>query len=354
MNMSIATRRFIYALWAIAFLAFAGSALGFDDASSEPLVPEGLTVQDAFEPGLGPPVGKVLLVEGEVLIIHTDMLRGYRAQKDLPLFGGDTIVTLQSGRIRFELNDGSTLTLIPETKLTISRSVYDPTKKSRASYVDMSVGKVRSVVTKLTDFKHSVFKVKTPTAVCGVRGSDFITFASINVSEITALEKTALDVLSSAFLEEPPLLITDFERAIVERGKRPRKEKISREKAEQMKREFLFPEDLFQPGRGEEPVEKPGQPGREPGELGREPGEVGRGEGILVPEYELVRPRPLQEPTGPAPREPFDMGPDPREDEEVAGVRDEAAEQRLDTILRVEPAPPPAPEPALAPFPATP
>jgi hypothetical protein len=343
MNMSMSTRRFVYALWAIAFLIFAGTAFGFEDASSEPLVPEGLIIEDVFKPGFGPPVGKVQLVQGDVLIIHTDLASGYRAQKDLPLFGGDTIVTLETGRIRFELNDGSTLTLIPETKLTISRSVYDPAKKSRASYVDMSVGKVRSVVTKLTGFKRSVFKVKTPTAVCGVRGSDFITFATINRSEITALEKTALDVLSSAFLEEIPLLITDFERAIVEKGKRPVKEKVSVEAAEQMKKQFLFPEDLIELEKGEEPVEKPGEPVREPGRPGKEPGEPGRGEGVLVPEHELVKPGPLEEPEWPAARDVFDREETTRETEEIMEVRDETAEKRLHEVFSEEQELPPLP-----------
>jgi hypothetical protein len=80
----------------------------------------------------------------------------------------------------------------------------------------MSTGKARFWVKKLTDFQRSVFKVKTPTAVCGVRGSDFVAIVTADRTELTALEKTFLEVLSLASPEGEPLTITDFERAIVE------------------------------------------------------------------------------------------------------------------------------------------
>jgi hypothetical protein len=336
MKMSVPTRRFIWALLAIPLLVFAASVYGFDDTSSGPLVPEGLVIEDVFKPGIGSPVGKVVAVRGEVLIVHEGVLRGYRAQKDLPLFKGDTIIALERGRIKFELNDGSALTLIPETKLTISESVYDPNKKDRSTYIDVSVGKVRSVVTKLSGYKRSVFKVKTPTAVCGVRGSDFITLAMVDISEVTALEDTELGVLSRDFLQEPPLLITDFEVAIVERGKRPRKEGISRDKAEQLKKEFLFLDELIERGREEEVVEKPGEKYEE--------------EGVLVPEYELVKPGRLERPERPRAWRILEREGVAGEDEEMSDVRTSAAEMMVDAIVEQGPAGgelPPFPGPPL-------
>lgn len=331
--MSVPKRRFIFALWALPLFIFAASAYGFDDTSSGPLVPEGLVVEDAFKPGMGSPVGKVTAVRGEVLIVHEGTLKGYRAQKDLPLFKGDTIIALEKGRIRFELNDGSALTLIPETKLTISESIYDPDKKDRSSYIDISVGKVRSVVTKLSGYKRSAFTVKTPTAVCGVRGSDFITVAMVNISEITAYEKTALGVRSRDFLQEPPLLITDFERAIIERGKRPRKEKADRDKAEQLRKEFFFPDELTGQGKEEEAAEKPG--------------EKPEAEGVLVPEYELVKPGRLEGLQRLGAWHILEREGIAGEEEETSEVRDSAAELMLDHIVEQERELPPFPGPPL-------
>jgi hypothetical protein len=197
-------------------------------------------MEDVFKPGLGSSVGKVEVVQGEVVIIHAGGSSGYRAQKGIPLYTGDTVITLETGRTKFKLNDGSTLTLAPETKLVINRSVYDPEKKTRSSYIDLSLGKARFWVTKFSNFKRSVFKVKTPTAVCGVRGSDFIGIATVNKSEFISLEKTLVAVLSLAFPEGEPLTASDFERVVVEKGKQPWKETLTPEQIEQLKKLFVI------------------------------------------------------------------------------------------------------------------
>ncbi len=238
--MNVSKRRSVYTLCAILILLFSGSALGADDPSSESLLPAGLVMEDVFKPGLGSSVGKVEVVQGEVVIIHAGGLSGYRAQKGIPLYTGDTIITLDTGRTKFKLNDGSILTLAPETKLVINRSVYDPEKKTRSSYIDLSLGKARFWVTKFSNFKRSVFKVKTPTAVCGVRGSDFIGIATVNRSEFIALEKTLFVVLSLAFPEGEPLSASDFERVVVEKGKQPWKDSLTPEQIEQLKKLFVI------------------------------------------------------------------------------------------------------------------
>jgi hypothetical protein len=184
------------------------------------------------------------------------------------------------------------------------------------------VGKVRSVVTKLSGYKRSVFKVRTPTAVCGVRGSDFITVAMVNVSEITAYEKTLVDVWSRAFLNEPALLIRDWEVAIVEKGKHPRKRMADRDKAEKLRKEFLFLDELLERGIEEEGAEKPVEKFGE--------------EGILVPEYELVKPSRLERPERPSRWHVLDQEGVAGEEEEIAEVGESAAELRLDDVLRQE------------------
>jgi hypothetical protein len=205
-------------------------------------------MEDVFKPGLGSSVGKVEVVQGEVVIIHAGELSGYGAQKGIPLYTGDTIITLETGRIRFKLNDGSTLTLASETKLVINRSVFDPAKKSRSSYVSMSLGKARFWVRKLADFKRSAFNVKTPTATCGIRGSDFLVSVTANRTEITALGKTRLEVRRLAFPEKQSIVVKDnaycsicgWERAVVVEGVLW-KEIIPPQEVKEMKRLFKDP-----------------------------------------------------------------------------------------------------------------
>ena len=237
--MTASKRKSICLLCWVLVLFLVGGAFGFDNSPSESMLPDSLIIEDIYKPGIGSPVGEVRLVQGKVVIIHRDIFRGYWAKKDLPLFKGDTIATQERGRIRLKLNDGSTLTMASRTKLVINRSVYDSTNKSRSSFLGMTLGKARFWVTKLMDFKRSEFKVKTETAVMGVRGSDFVIRATPKLTEVTALGDTRLELVSLAAPEVKPTLLADFERAVVEEGALPSEvEKISSEEIDQIKNEF--------------------------------------------------------------------------------------------------------------------
>ena len=237
-----------YIVCVITVLLLVGGAFRYTSSSSEPMLPEGLIIEDIFKPGHGSPVGTVLLVQGKVVIMHKNMVRGYWAKKDLPLFKGDTIITQEKGRIRFELIDGSIMTLSSRTKLVINRSVYDRVKKSRFSFLKMTLGKARFWTKKLLDLKHSEFKVKTHTLVVGVRGSDFIIRATPKLTEVTALEKTELEVVSLAFPEAKPMVVTDFGRTIVEEGALPTEvEMVAPEEIEQMKEELTVTPERAEP-----------------------------------------------------------------------------------------------------------
>jgi hypothetical protein len=103
----------------------------------------------------------------------------------------------------------------------------------------MALGRGRFLVRKLFDLNRSRFSVKTPTAVVGVRGSDFIIRTTPKVTEVTALEKTRLEVMSLAAPEVKPMLVTDFERTTVEIGAPPSNvETVAPEEIEQIKSEF--------------------------------------------------------------------------------------------------------------------
>jgi len=245
------------------------------------MLPDGLIIEDIFKPGLGAPVGKVLLVQGKAVIMHKRMLRGYWAKKGLPLFKGDTIITQQKGRIRFELNDRSIVSLASRTKMVINKSVYDPTKKSRLSFLKMALGRGRFLVRKLFDLRRSRFSVKTPTAVVGVRGSDFIIRAAPKLTEVTALEKTRLEVVSLAAPEVKPRLVTDFERTTVEIGAPPSNvETVAPEEIEQMKSEFTVGPGSVEPEGGMDVREGEAEESEDEDEEGEaEEEEEGAGEG---------------------------------------------------------------------------
>jgi hypothetical protein len=232
--MKTALRKSIFTVFAMLVPLLAASI------SFGAMLPEGLVMEEVFEPGYGSAVGKVQLAQGEVVIMHSKQLRGYWAKENLPLYKGDTIVTKEKGRIRFTLNDGSVITLASSTKLVVTQSVYDPSNKTRSTFINMALGKARFWAAKLVNFHRSKFRVKSITAVVGVRGSEWIQIvtkvpAPLAANEevtkvpawaaneeatkfstrVIALKDTILEVVSTAAPEELPVILEDFEQTVV-------------------------------------------------------------------------------------------------------------------------------------------
>jgi len=259
-------------------LLLAGAVLAAD------LLPADLPISDGFAPGYGEAVGKVLMVQGRAAVIHDDGQQGYWLKPEMSLYKNDTLVTLEGGRLRYTMNDGSVMTMASETRLVLSRAVLDP--ETRTSFTKLDEGKARFYVKKLAKLKKSEFKVKTPTAVVGVRGSDFILVASATATQVTTLDDTLLEVVSLAGLDEPPTLLQSFQRTAVESGRLPSEvERIDPAEIEQLEMEFSGFEGAAGSEGEVEPAVATGEAAPEaapdivPAELQ-----------ILVPEEELVLP----------------------------------------------------------------
>lgn len=223
-------------------------------SADDPLI-GGLVIEKVFKPGSGQKIGSLLMVQGDAFIVHAgDEKTAYRAGENLPLFKGDTLITLKKGRLQLELSDTSVLTVASETRLTLTRSVFDAERKTRSSFVDMFFGKVRYVVKKYTDFGTRDFKVKTKTAIVGVRGSDFIVKSGEKYTEVISLENTELEIIRLAALEEKPSLLADFEKIVIEMDAMPSEiMKISPEEVDLMIKEMtVMPETEEEPAVPEE------------------------------------------------------------------------------------------------------
>jgi hypothetical protein len=140
---------------------------------STPLLPAGATVKEGlFEPGEGQPVGAVQLLKGAVLVLHKDNNKtAFKLQKDSPVFPGDTLITEKGSRVTLLMQDNSVLTLTAQSKLVLDRAVYNPDQGRRDTKLQLLLGRMRAIVSKLAG--KTSFTVKTPTALAGVRGTDF-------------------------------------------------------------------------------------------------------------------------------------------------------------------------------------
>ena len=247
--MSSFKKPWIYVLCLSIICLLSTVAAGAEEDAAEPLLPEGLVMKEDFKPGIGLPVGKVLLVQGEVVTIHENESTGYYTRRNQPIFKGDKIVALEKGRVRIKLNDGSIITLASATKIVINKSVYNPDKKSRSSFIGMDKGKARFLIKKLADYKNDEFNVKTKTAVAGVRGSEFIIRATELLTEIITLKDTRLEVFGLAKPGVKTIVLKDFEKTVVALGELPAEvEMVTPIEVKQFNIEFSFTPDISTEG----------------------------------------------------------------------------------------------------------
>ena len=91
---------------------------------------------------------------------------------------GERIRTGKDSAASIVLKDGTVMTLGPDTTADLRQFQFDSTTQEGNLLVDLLQGSVRMVTGLLAKVNPERFKVKTPTAVVGVRGTDFIVEAT--------------------------------------------------------------------------------------------------------------------------------------------------------------------------------
>jgi hypothetical protein len=163
--------------------------------SPEPLLPADVTVSADFIGSVEKRVGKVQKVQGKVYVIHKGAKVAYRLKATLPVFEGDTIVTGSRSRINAAMDDQSVLAMAPNAKLVVSKLEYKKKENTRSTVMSLFWGSARFIVKKLSG--EPDFKVKTVTAVCGVRGTDF----AVSVAPAPKTKTSSLADRVLAFLD---------------------------------------------------------------------------------------------------------------------------------------------------------
>ncbi len=135
------------------------------------LIPFDVKIRPGFVDGTEKTVGRVQKVQGKVYVIHKGDKKAYRLKAAHPLFEGDTLITDSLSRINAAMDDQSVLAMAPNAKMMISKLEYKPKENIRSTVMGLFWGSVRFIVKKLSG--NPSFQVRTQTAVCGVRGTDF-------------------------------------------------------------------------------------------------------------------------------------------------------------------------------------
>jgi hypothetical protein len=90
----------------------------------------------------------------------------------------DVVVTGPDGSVGILFSDASLLSAGPDSVLAIDTFVFDSTTNQGAFETTLRRGTLSAVSGKIAKQSHDAMKVRTPTMVLGVRGTEFVVRAS--------------------------------------------------------------------------------------------------------------------------------------------------------------------------------
>ena len=129
------------------------------------------------------PAGKLTSVEGKVKVFRKGKTRGIRAKVGTQVFPGDRIKTYKNSKAQLTLRDKSKIIISAKSNMKVGKFVLDRKTEKRSAFLSILSGKIRVIAQKMYRmtssgkrklWKNAEFKIKTPTAVVGVKGTDFV------------------------------------------------------------------------------------------------------------------------------------------------------------------------------------
>ena len=127
----------------------------------------------------GQPIGSISAIEGEVYLSHKGDTAAFQAIFGDSIYLYDHIQTEKRSRVQILFQDESLLNLAEDTYIQITEHIYSPAENRRSSVFRLLMGKARAIVGRYFRGAGSRFKVSTPTAIIGVRGTHFIVDATL-------------------------------------------------------------------------------------------------------------------------------------------------------------------------------
>lgn len=119
--------------------------------------------------------GIMMVVKGDIKVTSLKDGKTEAAKVGKKVYSGDSITAGPDSRAKVVMSDKNILNISPDSKVVIEKYTNDPKSDSRSVELKVEYGKVRAQVEQKYDGEKNKFNIKTPTAVAGVRGTDFIT-----------------------------------------------------------------------------------------------------------------------------------------------------------------------------------
>ena len=114
--------------------------------------------------------GRIDLVAGAVTVVGADQKQRAPKKGEI-LFEGDSVVTHANGELHVELTDGGVLAVRPNTAIRITKYQANG-EASDTSIFGLLKGSMRSITGWIGKTSPANYKIITPTATMGVRGTD--------------------------------------------------------------------------------------------------------------------------------------------------------------------------------------
>lgn len=118
--------------------------------------------------------GILTVVKGDVNVISGKDNSTNKAKVGMKVYPKDTISAGVDSRAKVTMVDKNILNISPESKVVIESYEFKPEQDKKKVILNVIYGKVRSSVSQKYDGEKNTFQVKTPSAVAGVRGTDFM------------------------------------------------------------------------------------------------------------------------------------------------------------------------------------
>ncbi|MEW6202991.1 MAG: FecR family protein [bacterium] len=130
--------------------------------------------------------GIISAIQGDVKMKKAGDTKWENAALETIVKEGDTIKTGQDSSVKIVFNDGSVVHYGALTFCEIKKMETDETSDIRKIYMSLTEGSARLQVEK--HGSESSFEIETPTALCGVRGTDFEVEVEGDVSTVTVFD----------------------------------------------------------------------------------------------------------------------------------------------------------------------
>ena len=119
-------------------------------------------------------IGEISLVLGQAIIVyddgsHSDLARG------MVVSVGDEIETRANGHVHIRFIDAALVSVRPNSRLSIDRYEFDVSQPARSAVkFSLSEGVTRAISGEAAKSARDRFRLNTPVAAIGVRGTDFV------------------------------------------------------------------------------------------------------------------------------------------------------------------------------------